>query len=97
MVACTLQLSTAGRGVSVTAADEHKMVCSAGSQSARVGRAAPERPPNGSRQRMFIFGLGYTGLAVANQLQQHGWCGDQLAFAESCFVWIQPPAAERPA
>ena len=28
----------------------------------------------GNTRRMFIFGLGYTGLAVANQLQKRGWC-----------------------
>ena len=51
------------------------MLCRTSARGPRVCRAARESPPNGSPQRMFVFGLGYTGLAVANQLQKHGWCG----------------------
>jgi hypothetical protein len=54
------------------------------SLAGRVCRAASERLPDGMRQRMFIFGLGYTGLAIANQLQQRGWCGKRSASVERC-------------
>ena len=50
-------------------------VCHAHSAALQLRRVAPEKDAaGGNGRRMFIFGLGYTGLAVANQLQKRGWC-----------------------
>jgi len=52
-------------------------VCHAHHPAPQLRRAAPGNDAASSEpRRMFIFGLGYTGLAVANQLQKRGWCAD---------------------
>ena len=54
--------------------DKRGMAISVRCQQFRDTTTEDRSAPN----KAFIFGLGYTGLAVANQLTKQGWCATRI-------------------